>query len=371
VLNYSEILNRFVGDSDFIHALRARVARIAQLNVPVLVTGETGTGKELVARCIHDCSVRRSHPFVAVNCGALSDSLLESDLFGHERGAFTGATVARRGFFEEAAQGTILLDEIGEISPRLQVTLLRVLETQEFLPVGSSRSRRLYCRVIAATNADLDEMARTKRFRMDLLYRVRRLSVGLLPLRHRKDDILPLVAHFLSKNSEHGRTASVSAELKQKLMEHSWPGNVRELHHRIEQMQLIAGPKDIYDKEDFDDPYLNLSTEGSRARLAQAATDDVEAPSLRVQPIAPTLPDEDERVAKVLSGGPSRLRRLGRLRSLFLRHPTMTRGEIQSILGIPLNTLSRDLKALCEEGFIIRKEPSASPRSFYFELRNK
>jgi transcriptional regulator with PAS, ATPase and Fis domain len=359
-------LGRIVGDSDATATLRARIARIAQLNVPVLITGETGTGKELVARSIHECSPRRKHPFVGVNCGALSDSLLESELFGHEKGAFTGAVAKRRGFFEEAGHGTILLDEIGEISPRVQVSLLRVLETEEFLPVGASQPRKLYCRIMAATNANLDNLSQNKLFRLDLLFRPRRLTVFLQPLRCRPLDILPLARHFLTKDGGEGQT--LAPELEQHLLDRKWAGNVRELHHIIEQMQLIAGPKSVFTIADLDDPY----TEG---RSLSTSAESTSTPTSNTQPSGQQAAPGNEMqgsydsFANTLAAGKSRLRRLERLRKLFKEHRVLTRSELIALIKVAPNTLTRDLQILCSEGYICRKEPTPSPRTFFFELR--
>jgi transcriptional regulator with PAS, ATPase and Fis domain len=195
----------------------------------VLIVGETGTGKELVARALHEESERAAEPFLAVNCGAISESLLESELFGHESGAFTGARRAHRGLFEAAGRGTLLLDEIGDTSPRLQVALLRVLETGEVRPVGSSTSRKVRCRVLAATNADLTGMVGEGRFRKDLYFRLDRIAIRIPPLRERGEDILSLADHFLSEDRHDGHRPTMSEALKAALLAHQWSGNVREL----------------------------------------------------------------------------------------------------------------------------------------------
>jgi two-component system response regulator HydG len=209
-------------------AVKELIECFADVDVPCLVTGETGTGKELVAQALHESSVRSAHPFVEINCGALSDTLIESELFGHKRGAFTGAQAAHPGLFREAGAGTIFLDEIGDISPKLQMALLRVLETGEARAVGGSETYKINCRIIAATNADLARRVEEGRFRADLMYRLERLQIHLPPLRERPDDIVILAEHFLNLRRVEGRMAVLLPRLKARFRDYHWPGNVRE-----------------------------------------------------------------------------------------------------------------------------------------------
>ena len=213
------------------------IAKIADSSAPVLILGDSGTGKEMVARAIHARSGRTSGPFVAVNCGALSEGLLESELFGHEKGAFTGAVKDRMGRFELAHRGTIFLDEIGETSDGFQVKLLRVLQRGEFERVGGTQTLRVDVRVVAATNRDLKELVRTGGFREDLFYRLNVLTVELAPLRERREDISVLVEHFLRRE---GEGLSVSRNVVAALEAHSWPGNIRELESAIRRAALLA-----------------------------------------------------------------------------------------------------------------------------------
>jgi transcriptional regulator with PAS, ATPase and Fis domain len=207
----------------------------------VLVTGETGTGKELVARAIHRHGSRASRAFVPVNCGALPEGLLESELFGHLRGAFTGAVADKKGLFEEARGGTIFLDEIGEMSPALQVRLLRAIELGEVRPVGASRATSVDVRVIAATHRDLERAVREGHFRQDLFYRLHVLAVHVPPLRERRADVPLLATHFLSAFRAKGRgAASLSAGALEALAGHDWPGNVRELENTLERLVAEA-----------------------------------------------------------------------------------------------------------------------------------
>jgi len=218
-----------------------QIAYASSSDVPVLVTGETGTGKELVARAIHRHSARSSHPFVAVNCGALAESLLESELFGHVRGSFTGAVSDKKGIFEQAHGGAIFLDEIGETTPALQVRLLRAIEEGEVRPVGASRVVKVDVRVLAATNRDLEADSRMGRFRRDLFFRLNVIEIEVPPLRERREDVGPLVSHFLRGVAP--RTAGLARITKgaiARLSERLWPGNVRQLENTIERLALAA-----------------------------------------------------------------------------------------------------------------------------------
>lgn len=231
-----------VGGSSVMRRMYALIEALASVQTTVLINGESGSGKELVADALHNQGARRDKPFVKVNCSALSDHLLESELFGHVRGAFTGAHSARVGRFQMADGGTIFLDEIGDISPALQMRLLRVLQEQEFEPVGASKSIKVNVRVIAATNQDLAEKVRLGSFRHDLYYRLNVVRLIIPPLRERLDDMPLLVEHFLNRFcTKFQRTFSgVSREVIELFMRHSWPGNVRELEHIIEHATVLC-----------------------------------------------------------------------------------------------------------------------------------
>ncbi|MGD0527589.1 MAG: sigma-54 dependent transcriptional regulator, partial [Polyangiaceae bacterium] len=219
------------------HAMREVLdvaRRVADAATPVLIVGETGTGKTALARAIHVASTRAGAPFVAVNCAALPETLLESELFGHVRGAFTGATGARAGLFVEADKGTLLLDEVGEMSPALQAKLLQVLESGTVRAIGAGKERAIDVRVLAATHRDLRERARTGTFREDLLYRLDVVTIEIPALRHRRDDI-PLLAERLLADARakhpHSRVERLAPDAMARLLDHAWPGNVRELAH--------------------------------------------------------------------------------------------------------------------------------------------
>jgi DNA-binding NtrC family response regulator len=218
------------------------VARVATSTATVLVVGESGTGKELVARAIHSRSPRATKPFVPVNCTALSESLLESELFGHARGAFTGAVAAKRGLFETANGGTLFLDEIGDMGPKMQAQILRVLQDGEMRPVGGTEAIRVDVRLVCATNRDLEAEVKAGRFREDLYFRINVVTVRMPPLRDRAGDIPILIRHFLNKvaKREGRQEASVSPEALNVLCRHAWPGNVRELENAIERAVAVA-----------------------------------------------------------------------------------------------------------------------------------
>lgn len=236
----SDSMSGLVGRNPAMLEIYKMIGRLSDAPAAVLITGESGTGKELIARAIHLHGKRHSAPFVAVNCGALTETLLESELFGHVRGSFTGAFANKRGIFEQAGEGTVFLDEIGETSPALQVKLLRVLQEREMVPVGGSSSIKVSARIIAATNSDLENLARTGSFRQDLLYRLNVINLHLPTLRDRRDDIPLLIAHFLRKHTPADQAPpSVADDALLTLTTYSWPGNVRELENVIERATTL------------------------------------------------------------------------------------------------------------------------------------
>jgi len=240
-LDVSERFGGLIGNCRPMRQVYASVSHVASTEATVLVLGESGTGKELVARSIHEQSPRAGRAFVAINCGALTETLLESELFGHERGAFTGAIARRHGLFEEASGGTLFLDEVGELSAATQVRLLRVLQERHVRPVGSNRSIPIDVRVIAATNRNLEEEVAARRFREDLYYRLNVVAVELPPLRARGDDVLLLAHHFLAKHSARHQkpVTGITPGALELLTGHDWPGNVRELENAIERAVIL------------------------------------------------------------------------------------------------------------------------------------
>jgi DNA-binding NtrC family response regulator len=241
VLTPPDLGSSFIGDSPEFRRLLNLIERVAPSDSTVLITGETGAGKERVAKLIHARSSRRSRPFVVVECAALQESLLQSELFGHERGAFTGADRAKPGLFEVANAGTIFLDEIGEVSPATQTKLLRVLDTSTFRHVGSTREIRVDVRILTATNRDIPSMVRQGLFREDLFYRLSTITVEVPPLRTRGADVEVLAQHFMTVlNERFGSSKQISEAALQRLRQHTWPGNVRELLHVVEAALVLS-----------------------------------------------------------------------------------------------------------------------------------
>ncbi len=234
MLRESDALSHLVGDAPRFLAAIERLPLIARNSATVVVTGETGTGKELIARAVHYLGPRAEHPFVPVNCGALPDTLLEDELFGHERGAFTDAKARREGLISGAEHGTLFLDEIDSLTPRAQVALLRVLQGATYRTLGGNRERLADVRFIAATNVSLSALVSSGRFRSDLYYRLCVLSIHVPPLRERQEDILRLARHFLTKYQQGAAPLELSAEAERALVAYSWPGNVRELENVIQ-----------------------------------------------------------------------------------------------------------------------------------------
>lgn len=253
-----EISREMVGSSEALGKVRKAIARAAPTTATVLVRGESGVGKELVARAIHAASPRRDGPLVCLNCAALAPTLLESELFGHEKGAFTGATERKVGKFEAADGGTLLLDEIGEMSPDLQAKFLRVLEGQAFERLGGNRPIKTDVRVIAATNRDLEQAVQAKQFRSDLYYRLRVIEMEIPALRHRLEDLPLLTEHFIKLLGHHAdrRIDGITPEALELLSRHSWPGNIRELRNVIERA-IVLGSSHVLDVDD-----LSLSSLG-------------------------------------------------------------------------------------------------------------
>lgn len=258
-----------IGSSTGMKRIFTMIEKVGRVDTSVLVRGESGTGKELVARAIHLNGPRKDERFVAINCSAIPENLIESEFFGHEKGAFTGADGRKIGKFQYADGGTLFLDEIGDISPALQVKLLRALQEQKFTPVGANREVEVNVRIVAATNRNLEEMIKRGEFREDLFYRLNVLPIYLPPLRERKDDILPLVQHFLDKfNGTYGhKIDGVSTEAGELLMKYNWPGNIRELENVIEHAFVIESEKTI-SAASLPDSIRGLSRSAGRSALS-------------------------------------------------------------------------------------------------------
>jgi transcriptional regulator with GAF, ATPase, and Fis domain len=338
-----------VGDSPAVHAVRDQIARFAPLDTAILIVGETGTGKEVVARSIHATSRRHGETFLPVNCAAISDTLIESELFGHVKGAFTGAASEHIGLFEAAKGGTIFLDEIHTMSSRLQSAMLRVLENGEFRPVGGAAVRHTKARVLAATNESLEAAVAEGRFRADLYYRIARFHIRVPPLRERPEDILPLARHFLRAMYDEFEVV-LADDLMLALRRHHWPGNVRELKNEIERIALLAG----------EDRVLRADLFRSAAPSPSAAAPPAAAAGAPVEPPARSAPEHDTLPSHGTLG------RRDRLRALFDRYRRLTRAQIIELLGCSPNTATSDLRALETEGWIRRVHTSAHLRTSYF-----
>ncbi len=286
-----------VGRSAPMKDLFRMLDRIKGSNATVLISGENGTGKELVARAIHDQSNRAKKRFVATNCSAFNDNLLESELFGHRRGSFTGAVADKPGLFEVADGGTFFLDEVGDMSPALQVKLLRVLQEGVFMPVGATEQRKVDVRIIAATNRDLTAMVKQSQFREDLYYRLHVVALKVPSLRERKDDIPVLVEHFLARLAKRDGTQKVlSQRALAQLMAHDWPGNVRELENEIERLWVLSGDEGVIGDEHLTPAIRSGVTRASSAQHSSAAA----APAPALDASARSLPEAVETLERAM-----------------------------------------------------------------------
>jgi Nif-specific regulatory protein len=253
-----------IGESVRMREIYSFLAKVAATQSTVLLRGESGTGKELAAHAIHLNSPRAAKPFVAINCATLTETLLESELFGHEKGAFTGAIAQRRGKLEVADGGTVFLDEVGELTPMIQAKLLRVLQEREFERVGSTRPIKVDVRIIAATNKDMEEAIKGGSFRQDLYYRLNVVAIAMPPLRERREDISLLASYFTAKYSKHckRRVSGISPEARNTLRSYDWPGNVRELENAIERA-VVLGSSDSIRLEDLPESLIESEDTGS------------------------------------------------------------------------------------------------------------
>ena len=263
------------GESIAIHKMLGLIARVAPQDTSVLILGETGAGKELVASALHRLSPRAAKPFIAINCAALTETLLESELFGHEKGAFTGAVAQKKGKLEMAEGGTVFLDEIGELAPQLQAKLLRVLQQREFERVGGTRTWKLDVRLVAATNRDLAAEAQRGAFRADLYHRLNVVTLRVPPLRERAGDIPALAQYFLDRAAPRcGRAVKgISPEAERCLLNHSWPGNVRELENAIERA-VVLGESDWIQPEDLPETVLDSASAPELPGALQTSVDE-------------------------------------------------------------------------------------------------
>ena len=271
-------LDKIIGSSQAVHQLKQTIQTIAATNSTVVILGESGTGKELVARALHECSPRAEEPFVSINCGAFPETLLESELFGYVKGAFTGANTNRQGLFESAHGGTIFLDEIGEMSLTMQVKLLRVLQEMKVRPVGGSTEVSIDVRVIAATNRDLQRMVEEKTFREDLYYRISVIPIEVPPLRHRKEDVPLLANHFLKRFAPAvGREINrIEPQSLARLCEYDWPGNVRQLENAMERAVTLETSNELRVEVPERARAMAASANGAGAMTMQVSADGID-----------------------------------------------------------------------------------------------
>jgi two-component system nitrogen regulation response regulator GlnG len=339
--------DQLVGTSPAMQELYKSIGRIAPQDVTVLIQGESGTGKELVARAIYQHSRRSKAPFLAINCAAIPEPLLESELFGHERGAFTGADRRRIGKFEQADNGTLFMDEVGDMAPATQAKLLRLLQEGEFERVGGNTTIRTNIRVIAATNQDLESLAATGRFRQDLFYRLNVLSINIPPLRDHIDDLPLLVRYFLGRmNRELDRhVQDVSPEAMQLLRQHTWPGNVRELQSAVK-YALIHAAGDTLTPECLPQHVREAALAGSASAAAGGACDVARL-------VRDLLKDRSGDIYYLVQAAVDRT-----VLAAVLEHVKGNQVEAAEILGISRNTLRSKLRSL---GLVVEKQVSDAP----------
>jgi Nif-specific regulatory protein len=320
-----------VGQSEQMREVYQFIERVAPSDATVLICGESGTGKELAARALHKNSTRKHHPFVALNCAALTETLLESELFGHEKGAFTSAVSQKKGFLEEAEGGTIFLDEIGELSPVLQAKLLRVLQEREFVRVGGTRPIKINVRFLAATNRDLQKLVGEQKFRLDLFHRLNVISVRLPALREHPEDIAVLGEYFVGRHAKTcgRRVKGLSEQARACLMQYDWPGNVRELENAMERA-VVVGSGEWIEPEDLPDAMAE-NGEPSESSSAPMASYHDAVRDLKRKLIVGALEQAEGSVteaAKILGVHGNYLHRL--MRNLDLRQGTKKQTKTQA-----------------------------------------
>jgi DNA-binding NtrC family response regulator len=374
----SDEVPQLVGPGPAMSEARELLRTLAARPEPLLVSGETGCGKEIAARMVHRLGSGPNSPFVAINCGALAESLAEAELFGYTRGAFTGAERGRDGAIAQAAGGVLFLDEISAMPLRLQSLLLRVLESGDYRPLGSGQPRQLAARIISAANEDLTALAAQGRFRNDLLYRLQRLTVRLPPLRERREDIAPLARHFMRQTGLQ-RLPELGPDLLELWRRHDWPGNVRELRNEVESMMVLHGHLPM-----FTPAQSPLARRGTSVRLSRVQSEvvlppealDTEAPAAKPGaarqatplPAGPggALADRLPMDGPAPPGGRKVLERRRALLALIDAHGRITRSLVIAKLACAPNTATADLQALEEEGLIRRIVLGNNLRLSYF-----
>jgi DNA-binding NtrC family response regulator len=342
-----ESMSFMIGQHSSIKEVKSLVLKFASIELSVLITGETGTGKDLVAKAIWQAGVYKNKKFIPINCGAISDHLLQSELFGHKKGSFTGASQDHKGIFEEAQGGIVFLDEIGEISPKMQVSLLRILETGEYRAIGGTETKNLNCKIIFATNRQLGELVEKGLFRQDLQFRLERLIINLPPLRERPMDIPLLVEHFLNRLNSKLPPISLDASTLKHLSTLPWEGNIRELRNETERIRLFHSDKKIIAISDLSDKYQILKTQLIKKNIETKFKNS-------------TL---DEKYLNFKS----KFRKLDELKDLFETYGKLSRSETSKLLKVSLNTAANYLSTLEKENFLIRVTPTDSVKTHYFK----
>lgn len=337
-----------IGDSSAIKQVKELIKKYATIDTTILIVGETGTGKELVAKALWQASLYQNKPYIPINCGAISDHLLQSELFGHKKGAFTGAFQDHKGVFETAEDGIVFLDEIGEISPAMQISLLRILEAREFRPVGSTEVKKLRCKILAATNRNLAEQVAKGTFRQDLQFRLERLTIEIPPLRKRPEDIPLLINHFLNDIHPSMTPLDFDKNTLQHLSALDWQGNIRELRNEMERIRLFYSDKKVLTINELSEKYKSIKPK-------------------QLSPIS----SHKSLLPKDLLNHKSKFRKLEELKLLFASHSTLSRNEVAQLLDVSVNTAANYLTSLEKEDYIIRITPTDSGKTHYFKLANK
>lgn len=348
-------LNRIIGNSKTINDVKKKVKLYADIHRPLLLIGETGEGKEIVAQAIHEESSIKNKPFLAINCGALTDTLLQSELFGYEAGAFTGAVSSHKGIFEAAEDGIVFLDEFGEMSPKLQVSMLRILENNEILRVGGTKVKPIKCRIIAATNANLEELIKQKKFREDLYHRLKQFTISIAPLRERKKDIPELINYFLNHQNK-GPIQEFSKDLMAKFQDYRWPGNIRELKNEIDRIKILCGNKPLIEIDDVDIEWIAKKSFVEKSSPIQNSESGSNYEQMHQRVLEAKLSSTDKRLKQIIL--------------LFREHKKLNRVQVAEALEVSLLTITRDLKKLISQGKIEKRTPTLSPKSHYFELKS-
>ena len=339
-----------VGESKAIQQIKELVLKFATVDTSVLIIGETGTGKELIAKALWLAGPYKNKPYIAINCGAISDHLLQSELFGHKKGAFTGAYQDHKGVFEEAQDGIVFLDEIGEISPAMQVNLLRILEAREFRAIGSNSTTKLKCKVLAATNRNLAEQVKLGAFRQDLLYRLERLTIEIPPLRERSSDIPNLINHFLNEENPNLPSIFFDDLTLKYLSSLPWDGNIRELRNEMERIRLFYS----------DNKILTMNELSNKYKLKPASP---VASQKEIAPIKSNGPSENNSPLNLNS----KFRRLEELKKLFTKHRKLSSADVKEFLKVSPNTATTYINSLEKENFICKKTYTNS-KSIYYEI---